>query len=145
MLIDAVLQDTNGRQVISIDPEATVRDALYLLVQHNIGSLPVVDASGKLIGIFTERDVLFGECGDTKHFHGQLIKEVMTPDPVSCNTSDSVHEAMDMMSRNHVGQLPVVDEGKLTGLVSVGDLLRSLYSQADADKEHMMAYLHGPV
>lgn len=144
MLIDTVLLDTNGRQVISIGPEATVREALYLLVLHNIGSLPVIENSGKLIGIFTERDVLLGECADTKHFHGQFMREVMTPNPVSCNMNDSVHEAMEKMSRHQVGQLPVIDEGKLVGLVSVSDLIKSLYSQAEADKEHLMAYLHGP-
>jgi CBS domain-containing protein len=144
MLIDSVLQETKGRQVISIGPEASVREALYLFVQHNIGSLPVLDASGKLIGIFTERDVLFGECGDTKRFHRQLLKEVMTLDPISCSTNDSVHEAMDKMSRHHVGQLPVVDEGKLVGLVSVGDLVKSLYSQTEDENQHLMAYLYGP-
>ena len=144
MLIEHVLLDTTGRQVISLGPEATVREALFLMVQHKIGSLPVVDASGELMGIFTERDVLIGECGDTKRFHRQLLKEVMTPDPVSCSTNDSVHEAMDKMSRHNVGQMPVVGEGKLVGLVSVGDLIKSLYSQVEADNQHLMAYLHGP-
>ena len=144
MLIDAVLQDTNGRKVISISPDSTVREALYRLVQHNIGSLPVIDSTGRMVGIFTERDVLIGECADPKRFHGQLIKEVMTADPVCCNTGDSVHEAMDRMSRHRVGQLPVVEEGMLVGLVSVGDLIKSLYSQSEAEKEHLMAYLHGP-
>jgi CBS domain-containing protein len=143
MQIDHVLPEAGGRHVISIGPEATVREALYLFVQHNIGSLPVVDASGRLIGIFTERDVLFGECGDTKSFHRQLIKEVMTHDPVSCTTNDSVHEAMDKMSRHHVGQLPVLDEGKLVGLVSAGDLIKSLHSQTEDEKQHLMAYVHG--
>jgi CBS domain-containing protein len=143
MLIDHVLPETSGRQVISIGPEATVREAVHLFVQHNIGSLPVVDAEGNLIGIFTERDVLFGECGDTKRFHRQLMKEVMTRDPISCGTNDSVHEAMDKMSRHHVGQMPVLDEGKLVGLVSAGDLIKSLYSQTEDEKQHLMAYLHG--
>jgi CBS domain-containing protein len=144
MLISTVLLETGGRQVISIGPEATVREALSLFVEHNIGSLPVLDASGKLIGIFTERDVLFGECGDTKRFHRQVIKEVMTPDPISCSTNDSVHEAIDKMSRHQVGQLPVVDEGELVGLVSVGDLIKSLYSQTEAENQHLMSYLYGP-
>jgi CBS domain-containing protein len=144
MLIDHVLPEASGRQVVTIGPEATVREALYLFVQHNIGSLPVVDATGNLIGIFTERDVLFGECGDTKRFHRRLIEEVMTRDPVSCSTTDSVHEAMDKMSRHHVGQLPVLEEGKLVGLVSAGDLIKSLYSQTEDEKQHLMAYLHGP-
>jgi CBS domain-containing protein len=144
MLIENVLLDTKGRDVISIGPEETVQEALYLMVQNSIGSLPVLDASGKLIGIFTERDVLFGECVDTKHFHGQLIKDVMTPDPICCSTQDSVHQAMDEMSRYGVGHLPVVDEGKLVGVVSVADLIKSLYSQAETDNQHLITYLHGP-
>jgi CBS domain-containing protein len=143
MLIDTVLLETNGRHVISISPEATVREALHLFVQHNIGSLPVLDSSGRLIGIFTERDVLFGSCGDAKHFHRQLIKEVMTPDPIACSTTDSVHEAVDKMSRHRIGQLPVVKDGELVGLVSAGDLIRSLYSQTEAEKNHLMSYLYG--
>ena len=66
MLIDHVLLETNGRQLISIGPDASVREALYLLVMHKIGSLPVLDSSGNLVGIFTERDVLLGECGDSE-------------------------------------------------------------------------------
>jgi CBS domain-containing protein len=144
MLIDHVLLDMREREVVSIHSESTVREALSLLVEHKIGSLPVLDSSGKLIGIFTERDVLIGECGDTKRFHGQLVMEVMTPDPVSCSTSDSVHEAMDRMSRHNVGHLPVVDEDKLVGIVSIPDLIKSLYSQAETEKEHLLTYLHGP-
>ena len=144
MLIDAVLLDMNGPQVISISPESTVHEAVHLFVQQNIGSLPVLDTAGNLIGIFTERDVLFGECGDSKCFHRQLIKEVMSRDPVTCSTSDSVHDAMNTMSRNHVGQLPVVEDGKLVGMVSSGDLIKFLYTQAEAEKEHLMNYLHGP-
>ena len=144
MLIDHVLLETNGRQLISIGPDASVREALYLLVMHKIGSLPVLDSSGNLVGIFTERDVLLGECGDSERFHRQMISEVMTRDPISCTTNDSVHEAMDKMSRNNVGQLPVMEEDKVVGLVSVADLIKSLHSQSEAEKEHLMAYIHGP-
>jgi CBS domain-containing protein len=143
MLIDAVLLESQEREVISIGPEATVQQAVLRMVLHNIGSLPVLDDSDKVIGSFTERDVLMGECGDTKRFHGQRIKEVMTPAPVTCSASDSVHEAMNKMSQYHVGQLPVVDDGKLVGVVSIGDLIRALHGQAEAEKEHLINYVHG--
>jgi CBS domain-containing protein len=136
--------DAKGRQVISIRPEATVKEALALFVENNIGSLPVVDASGKLIGIFTERDVLFGDRGDAEQFHRKRIKEVMTPDPITCSPDDAVHDVMGKMSRHHVGQLPVVDEGDLVGVVSVGDLIKSLYEQVEAENQHLTAYLYGP-
>ena len=132
------------QRLISIAPEASVKEALALFVEHNIGSLPVVDASGKLVGIFTERDVLHGDHRNPEQFHRQLIKEVMTPDPLTCSSSDAVHEVMGRMSRSHVGQLPVVDEGKLVGLVSVGDLIKSLYNHAEAANQQLTAFLYGP-
>ena len=69
MLVRDVLK-AKGRRVISIGPEATVKAALALFVEHNIGSLPVVKASGQLIGIFSERDVLYGDHHDSERFAG---------------------------------------------------------------------------
>ena len=136
--------DAKGRRLVSIGPDAMVRDALSLFVEHNIGSLPVLDASGELVGIFTERDVLHGECRDLKSFHAQVIKEVMTADPITCNPDDMVQEVLGKMARHHVGALPVVDEGEVIGLVSMADLIRALLDQAEAENEHLAAYLYGP-
>ena len=143
MRVGNVLSSKEQR-LISIAPDASVKEALALFVEHNIGSLPVVDSSGKLVGIFTERDVLYGDHRDSVPFHRQLIKEVMTPNPFTCSSDDPVHEVMGKMSRNHVGQLPVVDDGKLVGLVSVGDIIRSLYNHADAANQQLTAFLYGP-
>ena len=143
MLIEHILAETKDRQVISIGPNATVREALHLLVQHRIGSLPVLDPEGKLIGIFTERDVLYGECTDPRHFHRRPIKEVMTPNPLVCCPGDTVQNAMETMSRHKIGHLPVVVDDRVVGLVSVGDLVKSLHGQAEAEKEHLIAYIHG--
>lgn len=135
--------EAKGQRVISVGPEATVKQALALFVEHRIGSLPVLDGTGKLVGIFSERDVLYGDHHDYERFHHQLIQDVMTPDPITCDPRDAVHEVMGKLSQNHVGQLPVVDEGELIGIVSVGDLIRSLYEQVEAENQHLMAYLYG--
>ena len=132
------------QRLISVAPEASVKEALALFVEHNVGSLPVVNASGKLVGIFTERDVLFGDHRDAEQFHRQLIKEVMTPNPFTCSSNDAVHEVMGKMSQNRIGQMPVVDEGKLVGMVSNGDLIKSLYNHADAANQQLTAFLYGP-
>lgn len=144
MLIEHILVETKDRHVISISPDATVREALHMLVQHRIGSLPVLDRAGKLIGIFTERDMLFGECADPSRFHQRMIQEVMTPNPIVCSPGDSVHDAIETMSRHRIGHLPVVMENELVGLVSVADLVKSLHGQAEAEKEHLIAYIQGP-
>jgi CBS domain-containing protein len=142
MLIRDVLQE-KGRRVISIGPEASVKESLALFVEHNIGSLPVIEPSGQLIGIFTERDVLFGNHHEFERFHHRLIKEVMTPNPITCSPKDTLAAAMGKMARHHVGQLPVVDGGELVGLVSIGDLVKSLYEQVEAENRLLMDYLHG--
>ena len=88
---------------------------LARFVKHNIGSLPVVDATGVLVGIFSERDVVFGDHRDFDRFHQRLIGEVMTRDPVTCTSMDTLAMAMGKMARHHVGQLPVVEGGELVG------------------------------
>jgi CBS domain-containing protein len=143
MLVRDVL-DARGRQVISVHPDAPVREALALFVIHGIGSVPVVDPSGALIGIFTERDVLYGDFGDSERFHRRRIGEVMTGDPITCSPDAPVSEVMDEMSHHRVGQLPVIDNGVLIGMVSVGDLIESLYNELETENQHLTAYIHGP-
>ena len=83
MLVRDVLND-KGFGAIYIRRDATVKEALALLVPHNIGSLPVVDARGRLVGIFTERDVLHKAYEDYENLTRRRIEEVMTPDPITC-------------------------------------------------------------
>ena len=69
----------------------------------------------------------------------------MTPHPITCTPGCSVQEALELMSRHNIGQVPIVDEDRVVGLVSAADVINSLYSLAEAEKEHLMAYIHGPV
>ena len=143
MLVSHVL-DARGRNVILVRPETPVREALALFVIHGIGSVPVVDPSERLIGIFTERDVLYGDFGDSDRFHRRRVGEVMTRDPITCSPDDPVDEVMEQMSQHRVGQMPVVSDGALIGVVSVGDLIKSLHDQLATENQHLTAYIHGP-
>ena len=133
---------SKGRGAISVAPEATVGEAIELLVEHNIGSLPVVDL-GRVVGIFTERDVLRGvhNCGEG--FCRTRIDDVMTRGPVVCDADEPVHDAMGRMSAHKVGQLPVLEGEELVGVVSVGDLVRILHEHAEAENRHLLTYLYG--
>lgn len=144
MLVRDVLK-SKGRRVIHVSPTASVQEALGLFVEHNIGSLPVVDEAGQLVGIFSERDVLFGVHDDCEMFHRKRIADVMTPEPVTCAPDDIVHDVMGKMTQYHVGQLPVLADGRLVGVVSVGDLIKSMYERVEAENQHLLAYLYGPV
>lgn len=137
---------TKGRQVITIHGEATVNEAVARLVQNDIGSLPVVDGSGRLIGIFTERDVLRGLQKSGADFCHVKISDAMTKNPVACHQSDSIQDTMGKMSDHRIGQLPVLDErDNVVGVVSVGDVVKMMHEAAETENRHLMDYLYGSV
>ncbi len=134
-----------GRRLVHIGPEARVSDAIHRLVEHDIGSLPVLNEKGRLIGIFTERDVLRGVDSSCEDFARATIANVMTTNPITCDLDDNVHEVMRKMSERRVGQLPVVDENQnVVGVVSVGDVIKLLYEKIEAENRHLLEYLYGP-
>ena len=132
------------RPIITIGTGATVSEAVAELVRHNIGSLPVINETGMMVGIFTERDVLRGLHDRGKDFCHESLASVMTEPVVSCSPGESVHDAMGRMSEHRIGQLPVTDaEGKPIGLVSVGDLIRVLHESAEEERKNLMNYVYG--
>jgi CBS domain-containing protein len=133
-----------GREVVCVREDETVADAIARLVRHNIGSVPVVDDEGHLVGIFTERDVLRGVHEGCAEFLRDRIADVMTPHPYVCELGDNVHEVMGKMSDHAVGQLPVVDGDEVVGVVSVGDVVKLLYEKVEAENRHLLEYLYGP-
>ncbi len=144
MLVRDVLH-SKGNRLISIDGEATVHEAIARLVQNNIGSLPVVDAQGRLVGIFAERDVLRVIHNRGEGFARLHVSELMTPDPITCDVNDDVNEVMGQMSERRIAKVPVVHEGKLVGIVSVGDVIKVMYDKVATENHHLLSYIHGAV
>ncbi len=136
---------SKGRDVITIAAGATVSEAVALLVENNIGSLPVVDDAGRLVGIFTERDLMRGLHAEREAFCKARIADVMTRDPLSAQLDDSIHDAMGQMSARSIGQLPVLDGPTVVGLVSIGDLVRLLHQAAEDENRHLLNYVYGAV
>jgi CBS domain-containing protein len=144
MLVRDVL-DTKGRRVVSIDVEATVHEAIAKLVQNNIGSLPVVDQDGKLVGIFAERDVLRLIHNRGEGFSRLPMSQVMTHDPVTCDCNDDVNDVMGQMSERRIAKVPVVSDGQLVGIISVGDVIKVMYDKVATENTHLLSYIHGAV
>ena len=124
------------RKVITVDPEITVFEAQELLAKNKIRHLPVVDASQKLIGIVTDRDIrsalpykfIKESCSpeQREEICALTVNAIMTKDPISISPTYTIQDALLMIQNSNVGALPVVDdEGKLTGILSVRDLLRA--------------------
>jgi CBS domain-containing protein len=145
MLVRDVLQ-AKGRNVISIDSEASVSEAVAKLVQNNIGSLPVVDhQSGALAGVFSERDVLRLIHNRGEGFGRLRIADVMTTKPVTCSLEDDVDDVMGKMSERHIAKVPVLQDAQLVGVISVGDVIKVMYDKLHAENQHLFSYIHGGV
>jgi CBS domain-containing protein len=143
MLVRDVLQ-SKGHRIFTIDCEATVGEAVAKLVQNNIGSLPVVDHDKKLIGIFSERDVLRVIHNRGENFGRMPVCDVMTRDPVTCHLDDDVEE-MGLMSDRRIAKVPVVADTELVGIVSVGDVIKALHEKLHHENQHLLSYIHGAV
>lgn len=144
MLVRDVLH-SKGNRVISIDPEATIHEAIAKLVQNNIGSLPVVDHDGRLIGIFAERDVLRIIHNRGEVFGRMRISEAMTPDPITCDLLDDVNDVMGQMSERRIAKVPVLHGGMLVGIISVGDVIKVMYDKVATENRHLLSYIHGAI
>jgi CBS domain-containing protein len=122
----------HDQDMTTFERSTTVRDAANAMAQRRIGAVPVVE-DGKLIGIFTERDVITRVVAPGRDPNTTPLGEVMTPTPDTVKSSDSVVHALEMMNTRRYRHLPVVDQGKLIGIVSIRDLYRSVKEQMDSD------------
>jgi len=144
MQVRDVLKSKGGK-IISIGPEATVAEAIARLVQNNIGSLPIVDDQDHLVGIISERDVLRGIHNHGERFHGMRVSEFMTHGAVTCDLDADVNDVMGQMSERRIAKVPVLNETKLVGIVSVGDVIKVLYDKVTSENQHLLSYIHGPM
>ena len=115
---------TKGGRVVTITPNELVRQAVALLVQHRIGALVVTDSDGRLVGILSERDVLHAAAGDEGIF-GRPVGDLMTREVIVGMPQDDVLAVAHTMLEKRFRHLPIVDEGRLIGIISIGDVLKT--------------------
>lgn len=125
MKIDKYL-DSHQPMLISCRPEDTVKSAATLLATNKIGAMPVVDQTGKLIGLLSERDIVRAFSIRNCDVMTMLVGELMSSNPVTCNKDDSMERAMLLMNRHRFRHLPVMDEGDLFGMLSIRDALEDM-------------------
>jgi CBS domain-containing protein len=128
--------------VWTISPQATVFEAIQLLARKNIGALPVVEGD-KLIGIFTERDYTRKVALEGKTSHTTKVREILTSEVVAISPNETVEDAMRLMTEKRIRHLPVLEEGRMVGLISIGDMVNWIISAQSAAIDQMEAYLSG--
>jgi CBS domain-containing protein len=133
-----------GSTVWSIAPAATVFDAIGLMADKNIGALPVVE-NDRLIGIISERDYTRKVILKGKSSQETRVEEIMTRELVTADPSDSVVDCMRVMTEEKVRHLPVIRGAKIVGLLSIGDLVKSVISAQAETINNLEQYLTGAI
>ena len=141
MRIGDVLRAKPSQDVITIDPEATVRDLIVLLAEHNVGALIVSTGDGSVDGIVSERDVVRRLTGGDTILDGP-VSAIMTTDVKTCDAQDLLDELMKVMTEQRIRHLPVVDAGRLTGIISIGDVVKHRIDQLEFERDQLDHYVH---
>jgi CBS domain-containing protein len=135
-----------GHVVHTIGLSATLEDVVQKLVRNNCGSLVVCDAassSSRMVGIITERDILRACAKHRRPLSTLQVAEVMTADVAVGSPSDSVEDTMGLMTRLRIRHLPVVEDGRLLGLVSIGDVVKMQHDRLTMENFYLKSYLQG--
>lgn len=132
-----------GQVVHSIQPSATLMDVACKMGELNIGSLMVLDEQRRVVGIITERDILRAVANRRTTLASMTVEQHMTRDMVTATPQLELPEVMGLMTQRRIRHLPVLDNGELIGLVSIGDIVKSQHDALCLENHYLMSYIQG--
>ncbi|MFD6159713.1 CBS domain-containing protein [Nocardia sp. NPDC060256] len=132
-----------GSDVATIAPDTTIRSLLATLAEHNIGAVVVSRDGEGIVGIISERDVVRNLHARGAELLDTPVSEIMTTDVRTCAPDDEVDGLRNTMTEHRIRHLPVVDQSRLIGIVSIGDVVKSAISELATEKQHLVEYLQG--
>jgi CBS domain-containing protein len=135
------LLTTKGHEVSTISQERTVTDAIALLKERGIGALVVTGQKAPLVGILSERDVVRALATSGEKALNLKVSQLMSHDVVTCSESTELNELMTTMTERRIRHVPVVDEGHLVGLVSIGDIVKARLDELEHEKKDLLDYV----
>ena len=139
MTVRAIL-NTKGHQILSVEPEAKLSDAVKMLGERKIGAVLVMN-DGRLEGILSERDIVRVLAERGARVLDEPVSAVMTRKVISCRESDTVGGIMEMMTLGKFRHLPVIEEGKVVGLISIGDVVKWRVREFENEQEALRDYI----
>jgi CBS domain-containing protein len=140
MHVQAILEG-KGTGVVTIGPQSTTAEAARLLTQNRIGAVVVLAESGEVAGILSERDIVRGFAAHGSSVADLPVSELMSRDVLTCHPSDTIDELMAVMTRRRVRHLPVVEDGALLGIISIGDVVKHRLDEAALEVDSLRQYV----
>lgn len=140
MLIEHILQ-RKGAEVVTIPSHAAVNQVVTALQDHNIGALVVTERSGDVAGIISERDVVRAIAAEGPDALDLPVRDLMSTELTTCGLRGTVHELMQLMTERRIRHIPVIDGGKLVGIVSIGDVVKTRIDELETETETLHSYL----
>ena len=140
-MIVAMILEAKGRGVVTIGADATIGQAVAELATHKIGAIVVVDESERITGIISERDVVRAVARNSPNMLSEPVGSIMTTDVVSCGDRETIIEVMGRMTRGRFRHLPVADQGRLSGIISIGDVVKARIEEVEHEADDMRAYI----
>jgi CBS domain-containing protein len=137
----AKILDEKGRDVVTIAGDRSMADAIAMLNQHRIGALVVVDGAGAVQGILSERDVVRAVGQSGAEGLALKVSERMTRKVATCAPTAVVHDLMEMMTQGKFRHVPVVESGRLAGMVSIGDIVKHRLEEMEAESQALKDYI----
>jgi CBS domain-containing protein len=130
-----------GTAVVTVSPDDNVQSIVDTLARHRIGAVVVVDEAGAIAGIVSERDVVRAMAGDAGTVPAKTARDIMTARVTTCAPGDSEADLMQLMTEKRIRHLPVVADGRLAGMVSIGDVVKFRIEAIEREADQMKSYI----
>ena len=140
--VKTILEE-KGRDVVTLAPSATLAEAAGTLNDKRIGAVVIIGMEGRIAGIFTERDLVHAIARSGASALEQPVSSVMTSNVHRCHESTMIGELMEVMTARRFRHVPVETDGKLAGIISIGDVVKSRIRQVEQEAEEIKAYIAG--
>jgi CBS domain-containing protein len=141
MRISQVISAKPIHDVITVSPDATVRDMVSLLGEHNVGALVVSSDGKKVEGIVSERDVV-RRLREDESLLDATVSSIMTSDVHTCDGDHRVNELMQVMTERRIRHIPVVENDEMVGIISIGDVVKNRLSELEFERAQLDSYIH---